>query len=53
MSKSRQPVSTATYRNYGVTIPFDSIDTLLSPGGQIRFQVVPGAEDGVTLQLPN
>jgi len=53
MSKSRQPVSTATYRNYGVTIPFDSIDTLLSPGGQIRFPVVPGAEDGVTLQLPN
>lgn len=53
MSKSRQPVSTATYRNYGVTIPFDPIDTLLSPGGQIRFPVMPGAEDGVTLQLPN
>jgi hypothetical protein len=53
MSKCRQPVSTATYRNYGVTIPFDPHDTLLSPSGQIRFPVVPGAEDGVTLQLPN
>ena len=54
MSKSRQPVSTATYRNYGVAVPFNPIDGPLSPGGQIKFPIVPGAPaEGIVVQLPS
>ena len=53
MSKSRQPVSTAAYRNYGVAVPFDPIDGPLTPGGQIKFPTVPGAPtEGIVVQLP-
>ena len=40
MTKSRQPVSTATYRNYGVAVPIDPIDGPLYPGCDIKFPVV-------------
>ena len=43
MTKSRQPVSTATYRNYGVVVPIDPIDGPLYPGCDIKFPIVPGA----------
>jgi hypothetical protein len=52
MTKSRQPVSTATYRNFAVVIPIDPTSTRLFPGGQVRFPVVAGADDGVVCQLP-
>ena len=52
MTKSRQPVVSATYRNYAVMLPLDPVETPLCPGGQVRFPVVAGAEDGVVCQLP-
>ncbi len=53
MTRSRQPVSTATYRNYGVAVPIDPLDGPLYPGCEIKFPVVAGApSDGIICQLP-
>ena len=53
MTKSRQPVSTAIYRNYGVAVPIDPINGPLSPGCDIKFPVVAGAPaEGIICPLP-
>lgn len=53
MCPSRQPVSTASFRNYAVVVPVDPINTPLYPGGQIKFPIVPGAPpEGIVCQLP-
>ena len=53
MTRSRQPVSTANYRNYGVPVPFDPTNCPLSPGGHIKFPIVPGAPaEGIVCPLP-
>ena len=54
MRASRQPVATASYRNYQLPISFNPHATVLSPSGQLKLPVVPGApEDGIVLQLPS
>ena len=53
MTKSRQPVSTAAYRNYGVAVPIEPIDCPLYPGCQIKFPVVAGGPpEGIICPLP-
>ena len=53
MTRSRQPVSTANYRNYGVLVPFDPANGPLVPGGHIKFPIVPGAPtEGIVCPLP-
>jgi hypothetical protein len=53
MTRSRQPVSTATYRNYGVAVPIDPIDGPLYPGCEIKFPMVAGGPpEGIIRSLP-
>ena len=53
LTRSRQPVSSATYRNYGVAVPIDPIDGPLYPGCQLKFPVVAGAPpEGIVCPLP-
>ena len=54
MKPSRQPVSNASYRNYVVSIKFDSSTSPLVPGGRIKFPIVPGAPaEGIICALPS
>ena len=54
MRPSRQPVATATYRNYYVSIAFDPNETALTPGGQVKFPIVAGAPaEGIVCSLPS
>ena len=53
MTKSRQPVSTASYRNYGVAVPINPIDGPMYPGCEIKFPVVAGGPpEGIICSLP-
>ena len=53
MKPSRQPPAQAEWRRFYVSLPFNPIDTPLTPGGYIHFPVVAGAPShGVTCKLP-
>ena len=53
MTKSKQPVATASYRNYGVAVPIDPINGPLYPGCEIKFPVVAGGPpEGIICSLP-
>ena len=53
MRPSRQPVPTATYRNFQMPLTFDPNETPLVPSGKIKLPIVAGGpSDGIVLQLP-
>ena len=53
MRASRQPVDSATYRNFQMPLSFDPVTTPLMPGGQLKLPIVAGGPpDGIKLQLP-
>ena len=53
MTRSRQPVAHANYRNYAVTVPIDPVDGPLYPGCEIKFPIVAGGPtEGIICNLP-
>ena len=53
MRPSRQPVPTAPYRNYVVSIKMGPSTSSLVPGGRLKFPIVPGAPaEGIICALP-
>jgi hypothetical protein len=54
MRPSRQPVATATYRNFYVAVAFDPVTTPLVPGGEVKYPVVAGGPaEGIICRLPS